>query len=348
MTAKKKSAKKPVKKPVKKPTKKVVKKPAKKVVKKPRPLSKAKPKKAAKDKPLASKAKAESTSDISFQFMDRSVVVSFPSAEDKTVFLTKTVPIGTSEYDAVKQAIKDGKRELLPSILIEKQEKLKKAVKNVDGFEIHQDTCVVMIDVGGGELRQLPAELAARIMKYAQEDLPLSDLRNFAKNMFQNPSNRSLISLFRFLEANHFTLTSDGCFIAYKGVQDNFTDYRTGKFDNSIGNVVKITRNMVDENIEQTCSYGLHVASYKYAHNFGNGNTVVEVKVNPRDVVAVPLNETDEKMRVCEYKVIGSSYVERTEIRTDDYGALYSPLSGNEYEDDDDDDDIDDDDYNNT
>ena len=65
-----------------------------------------------------------------------------------------------------------------------------------------------------------------------------------------------------------------------------------------------IAREKVDKNREQTCSTGLHVASYNYAKGY-SGDVMIMVKVNPRDVVAVPTDYNNEKMRVCQYEVMG-------------------------------------------
>jgi len=46
------------------------------------------------------------------------------------------------------------------------------------------------------------------------------------------------------------------------------------------------------------------VAAFSYAHDqYSNGN-LIEVKVNPMNVVAVPEDHNNEKMRVCEYEVL--------------------------------------------
>jgi hypothetical protein len=59
-----------------------------------------------------------------------------------------------------------------------------------------------------------------------------------------------------------------------------------------------------DPDRKNACSRGLHVAAFSYAHDqYSNGN-LIEVKVNPRDVVAVPEDHNNEKMRVCEYEVL--------------------------------------------
>lgn len=149
-----------------------------------------------------------------------------------------------------------------------------------------------------------PGALSTKVLKFAEENLPYEPLIQFAKNLQNNPSFRSVNQLFEFLEKNDHPITDTGCFIAYKKVRDDFLDVHTGTFDNSIGNVVEMPRNQVDEDPNTTCSNGLHVANFNYASNFYSGGLMLEVEVNPADVVAVPTDYNQSKMRVCKYRVL--------------------------------------------
>lgn len=148
-----------------------------------------------------------------------------------------------------------------------------------------------------------------RILKFCQEGLPYQPLINFWKNIQENPSEESKEHLFLFLEANVMPITEDGCFLAYKRVtrdsKGNLVDSRTQKFNNGIGKIVEMPRDKVDSRRDVTCSHGLHVAAYNYANKEYFGSDLLEVKVNPRDVVAVPNDYKNQKMRVCRYEVIG-------------------------------------------
>jgi hypothetical protein len=72
-------------------------------------------------------------------------------------------------------------------------------------------------------------------------------------------------------------------------------------------------RGKVDADRERTCSAGLHVAAWNYAESFYFNGHLLEVEVNPRDVVAVPTDYNNEKMRTCEYKVVRVAGKPRTE-----------------------------------
>ena len=150
----------------------------------------------------------------------------------------------------------------------------------------------------------VPDVLSKKIVKFLAEKLPIDIFLKFWENLNLNPLDHSKEMLFGFLENAHFPLTPDGCFIAYKNVNANFTDRHTGKMDNSPGAIVKMRREDVSHDPGHACSTGLHVGSYKFAKNFG-GAILLEVKVNPRDVVSVPNDHSQGKCRCCEYTVIG-------------------------------------------
>ena len=86
-------------------------------------------------------------------------------------------------------------------------------------------------------------------------------------------------------------LTPEGNFLAYKGVNDDFTDKYTGKFSNAVGQVLEMRRNGVCDDANMGCSSGFHAGSYDYAKGYasGGGNLMV-VEIDPSDVVSVPLD----------------------------------------------------------
>ena len=155
-----------------------------------------------------------------------------------------------------------------------------------------------------------PEVLSNKIIRFSNEGLPFQPLIKFAENLQKNPSYRAVNELFQFLEKNDHPLTENGNFIAYKRVRSTFKDIHSNTMDNSVGNVVEIPRNQVDEDSSRTCSHGLHVANWTYAHTqFASSDSqtdvMLEVEVNPADVVAIPADYNQAKMRVCKYKVLG-------------------------------------------
>jgi hypothetical protein len=147
--------------------------------------------------------------------------------------------------------------------------------------------------------------LVDRILAFMREGLPHNPLVAFLENLLQNPSFRAVQELYAFLEAANLPITEDGCFLAYRKVTADYKDFYTGKNDNSIGAVVKMARNMVDEDKNRTCSYGLHFCSHSYLpHYHGGQGRVVIVKINPANVIAIPADYNNAKGRCCEYEVV--------------------------------------------
>lgn len=177
-----------------------------------------------------------------------------------------------------------------------------------------------------------------RIFDFMDEGLDHKPLIAFLKKLMKNPSGHSVRQLYSFLEHKNLPVTDDGDFLAYKAVRKDFRDKHSGKIDNSIGNIVEVPRNKVDDDYSRDCSYGLHAGSIEYVRGFHWGDDVIlVVKINPADVVAVPEHDS-RKLRTCKYEVISvldrdklpDNYVDMNEIKDDYY---------NDYEDDEDDED---------
>lgn len=142
----------------------------------------------------------------------------------------------------------------------------------------------------------------------------------FMENVAANPNEHSRSQLFDWLRDRDFTITTNGCFIAYKGVHNRDVDdaypYQsssrgeaivngerfTGQIPNGVGATVEMPRSDVQHDPGHGCSTGLHVGTYEYAQGYARG-ALLTVLVNPRDVVSVPTDCNAEKMRVCRYVV---------------------------------------------
>jgi hypothetical protein len=63
---------------------------------------------------------------------------------------------------------------------------------------------------------------------------------------------------------------------------------------------------------------GLHVCSYGYTNHYGSAKSgqdaVVNVKVNPANVVSIPHNYNGSNLRVCEFTILEEN-TQLTEIR---------------------------------
>ncbi len=166
----------------------------------------------------------------------------------------------------------------------------------------------ITVDVDNGVVsyfgEELHGSLVERILRMMREGFDIKPLVNFLNNLMQNPSKRSVDELYGFLEYGKMPITSDGCFLAYKRVNSDYTSCHDSKTDNSVGTTVEMSRNKVDDDKDSTCSYGLHFCSHEYLKSF-SGSRVVVLKINPADVVSIPTDYNNTKGRACKYLVVG-------------------------------------------
>ncbi|AUE23471.1 rIIB protein [Raoultella phage Ro1] len=126
----------------------------------------------------------------------------------------------------------------------------------------------------------------------------------FMRKLMLNPSYKSVEMLYDFLEHNKFTILENGNILAYKGLkrtEHGPRDWYTGLVPNWANTTVTMPRNMVEDDPTKACSQGLHIAAAEYARSYGN---VVEVSVDPADIVSVPYNYNNKKCRCCRYEVL--------------------------------------------
>ncbi len=220
---------------------------------------------------------------VNYLILNDSLVVNFNGE-------THNVIKGDGRYSDIVEAIKNGELDKIPSLI-----SVVDKFSNVPGLVIKNNN--VYLD---GII--LEGVIAERILQFSEAQLPYEPLILFARKLRMNPSFNSRQMLYKFLEHNGHPITPAGNFIAYRGVTEDFKDKHTKTFDNSIGAVCSMPRDSVDDNPNNTCSNGLHVACYDYAKGFAP--VLVEVEVNPIDVVAVPTDYNGTKMRVCKFKVV--------------------------------------------
>jgi len=205
---------------------------------------------------------------------------------------------GTPRYEpAMKHIRKNNKKGLMDFLFPAKR------IEEKTEFKVQGEA---LVNKKTGE--ELEPVLANKLADFVERDLPFRPLTKFFENIKKNPNQKSREQLFEFLKHNHFPITDDGCFLAYKYVTElpggKLVDSYTKTYDNSVGKTVTEDRAKCDPNPNETCSRGLHVAAYPYARNCGGGEVMVEVKVNPKDVVAVPADYDHQKMRCCRYEVL--------------------------------------------
>ena len=205
----------------------------------------------------------------------------------------------------------------------------------------------------------IPEFLAKKLLEYIDKGLAVEPLVNFWKHTLLNPDKSVRQQLFGFLEHNGHPITDKGYFLAYKAVKvarkydaetgeeivsvsydENtgerieetlnqsmtFKPYHSGAHGMTVkvGEAITMPREECDSDPDRTCSAGLHVGSMDYVHDFGyGGGVILEVLVSPRNVVAVPTDYNNTKMRCCEYYPIAITNGENANIYLEsDYSAF--------------------------
>jgi hypothetical protein len=145
------------------------------------------------------------------------------------------------------------------------------------------------------------------------------------------------------LEHENLPITEDGCFLAYKAINRDYTDKYTGTISNKVGDKVKMPYEEVTADPTKHCSSGLHCGSIEYVRNYGNfktdennehtGDRLVTVKVNPSAVVSVPEDSDRQKVRV--YRYVVHEEIENPYDLVPKYEApVYYDSEGNVYDED--------------
>lgn len=201
---------------------------------------------------------------------------------------------------------------------------------NVEHFEALYDVgaaienyCQGAVSISGDRLmwdgNPMPELFTERVMDLRSSGSDFSPMMNFLDNLSDNPSDKSIVELFDFMQHKELPLTPDGHFLAYKAVRSDFRDKYSGNYDNSVGSVVEVFRGEVNPDRDTHCGSGLHVGAIDYVLSYGSGlrkddggnvtrndggDQVVVCKVNPRDVVSVPGDVRFQKLRTCRYEVV--------------------------------------------
>ena len=231
--------------------------------------------------------------------------VCFTSLEGKSYTVLSSEDIFPQVCDKIKeiQAAKKAKKASTPFI-----EELTQIVEsainkiNAAGYgKVRVENGVVYY-----EDEAIHSALTDRILWGLEEGFDMTPYIRFLDNVMENPSSQSVKELYSFMEAAKMGITDDGCILGYKKVTEYYKDIYTKTIDNSVGAVVEMRRNRVDDNREQTCSTGLHFCAMSYLPSYGasRGDRVMIVKVHPRDIVSVPVDYQFAKVRCCRYEVI--------------------------------------------
>lgn len=179
-----------------------------------------------------------------------------------------------------------------------------------DGSQLFFDGDPIVSALSTYIIRLVKAENDGEI---SNEKVTWRALIAFLEKLYQNPNKASQDSLYNFISNHGLTIRGNGDFVAYKGINDDYSSRNRGEgvvdgvamvgaLPNRPGSVLEIARSKVDSNANQGCAVGLHAGTLSYASWWGE--RVVAVSINPRDVVSVPNDSEFQKLRTCRYEVL--------------------------------------------
>lgn len=180
--------------------------------------------------------------------------------------------------------------------------------------------------------------LAKHVVRMVMAEEDVAPWVALLENIQQNPSVNSRGQLFNYIDRNQITITREGELVLYKYVYRNHDEefksvsdpekvaayrsgnagpaivngvpHRSGCVPQDIGDVVSMPRSEVTDDPDIACSSGLHVGAWAYIQGY---ECKLEIHVHPRDVVSVPSDSQERKVRVCKYRIIGEVGQEYTE-----------------------------------
>lgn len=240
---------------------------------------------------------------------------------------TKTLSVGDALFEPCLQLWKNKDLDGIVDLLWSTKKIVEKAYGEF-GFKV-QDGVVFINN------KPVVDSLGQRIISYAERGESPDRLVLFWNRLINNTSYWCVQSLFDFLDRNRCPIGEDGRFMALKAVDKNFKDKKTGTINNSPGTKVPpFDRNQVDDDRLKACSFGYHVGSATYVKRFGDqtNDKFIEVLVDPADVVSIPEDVMQDKIRVCTYEVVRE--VPKSEVDYIKYNDVYNNNNAEEYDDD--------------
>jgi hypothetical protein len=232
---------------------------------------------------------------------------------------TATVPESHPRFDELLNLVLSGAEDEEVSDLVDVMLAVTKRVSQLsERVSVKGRTVLFDGDPIHGELSEVLFELFE-----AGNPESMRPVVNFLEKASTNPSGKSVDDLYRWITKGDLIIHEDGDFLAYKGCRIGDDGVRTsinssgtafvngeefsGYIPNPDGAVVTMPRSDVDDNMHEACSTGLHAGTYAYAKKFLSWHSgpqdMVLVKINPRDVVSVPTDDLDQKLRTCRYVV---------------------------------------------
>jgi len=169
------------------------------------------------------------------------------------------------------------------------------------GFRIVNGVLTCLID---NQEFPLAPSLYKEVLEIHNTNGNLAPLYNFVTKLAKNPRKEVIDELWGFISSCGLSITESGNFLAYKNVNNDFTDVFSGTMNNSPGQTLSMPRWSVEHNPDRTCAAGLHFAAWGYLSSYAFGRKTVILSISPENVVSIPTDYNNMKGRACEYTVL--------------------------------------------
>jgi len=158
------------------------------------------------------------------------------------------------------------------------------------------------------EEERLPEDclLVRHVIKSLMLGIKSNTYLNFLDRVMANEKKEIREELFLFLEKGNFPIHEDGTFSAYKKIRTDRRDFYTGDINHIEGKMLpRLSKDDVDFDRHNTCSKGYHFCAFEYLGNYRGDSEyiLIEVIIDPADVLAIPSDYNNAKGRAFTYMI---------------------------------------------
>lgn len=149
---------------------------------------------------------------------------------------------------------------------------------------------------------QLHNAVCNKILDFVAQGLDVNPWLKFLEKLLENPSKYIYNNLYSFMEQYKLSIDDNGDIYALKAVKHNLKSKWTDILvQYVVGQTYAEPRVLLtDDQNDSYCGPGLWFGHEKFVFDYGSGNDhVLVVKVNPKDVIAIPSLSCYQKMAAC-------------------------------------------------
>lgn len=236
----------------------------------------------------------------------------FMTQDIVTAYLENGAIVTWHKDDAAFEQACDACRKLDEEMLVKCISPIKKLVNEEADVEITEDQVIIdSIPVSGDNAF---IKLIHMLKDRGVIDKEIKSIIPFLRRVAINPYIDCAMQLYEFMVNGQYEITPDGCLLAYKGVNNDYTS--NNNFKNPIGEWVY--ENDFDVDRDNVCSKGLHFCAKAYLDEIFHRDKYLVVKVPPENIVSITTDESGRKGRATGYFIVRELESKQTTIADTD------------------------------